>query len=233
MYLNSVGGSLIQKSIPWQLLWFLVCYLWKCLHRITLYCQTLWKYFCRSVWKSILFVGLIYLTVAHCTSTPAVLVLPQNITAIQNASCSLCFYILCLCICFFGPHGVLKRMGRWDPSSCQSKKMMISLLKTGKVLMFFIKAEILFFLLPVKWRGHNCKSSGAPSLVMLTAPLFTDSISHENFICFNSRGKPTKRNKRSSCFFHIFAVLKPLLKHVLLFVYLLIPLSLLLSMQVL
>lgn len=158
---------------------------------------------------------------------------PKYITAIQNASCSLCFYILCLCICFFGPHGVLKRMGRWDPSSCQSKKMMISLLKTGKVLMFFIKAEILFFLLPVKWRGHNCKSSGAPSLVMLTAPLFTDSISHENFICFNSRGKPTKRNKRSSCFFHIFAVLKPLLKHVLLFVYLLIPLSLLLSMQML
>lgn len=34
-----------------------------------------------------------------------------------------------------------------------------------------MKAEILFFLLLIKLRGHNYRSSGAPSLVMLTAPL--------------------------------------------------------------
>lgn len=125
---------------------------------------------------------------------------PKYITAIQNASCGLWCYILCLCICFFGPHGVLKKMDRLDSSSCQRKKWMISLLKTGKVLMFFIKAEIIFFLLLMKWRGHNCKPSEARSLVMLTASLFRHSSSHENFICFNSRGKPTKRNKTNSCF---------------------------------
>lgn len=42
-----------------------------------------------------------------------------------------------------------------------------------KVLMLFflLKQKIYFFLLLIKWRGHNCESSVSLSLAVLTAPL--------------------------------------------------------------